>query len=537
MYLGIIMQTGQILTQSLHKKKKPIVVNFFDNEIEHLEYSGKSNRLIVHFRGVPNVFLRWTPTTNRKIFEFVYWFNNKTKKFDLGVYSKNFKTAECKKIIDNIIKRARDPYDPKIWLKDPKDIFNTSKIVKNNKSNDVLLKDAIEKLVIANYPRKKIVGNLSAFTQREFNRFLIGYNERTSKLYYEDNQNGWGVTTIKKKCGIESFEELFKTYPPGVGRKNTTEISLYDHSLGQVPIREISSYELEEYLNEIPRSYGQKNNILKAYNSLFNFAKKEHLLGKPIPKDPTKDIELVLNEEPTSKATQYNDDVFDLSELRIIDQGLIKLGRKRPMQVEAIMFLLVTGIRIEECCKLKWTNITKDENGKAVIKVPKYIIKGRSRQGQRDENIYIEPNDDGYNPIARVLDRVNRHRKRKGFHKFKHIPYIFGSPRADPIKLLNTIEYPDYAHSKHCRISARTLNDTWRDLKKITGINHGSIKTLRKTFISNANEILGGEHESRHLTRHKTPWINVKNYDKRKSHQVREMTRKVNNVFSFKRGS
>ena len=530
------MKKDQKVTQKLSKKS--IEIKWSDQEIDKLKYSGKENRVTVQFKGsksfIPGVSMRWTQTTNRKVFELVFKYNGKTDKLVLGIYSKDFKTAQCYNKFSEICEKAKDPKDPIGWFKNPKDVFKTLNS-KAKKDNDILLKEAIELIVKDNFPRKKIVGNICADTQQSFCRHLIGYNERLKELCHTDNEKGWGVTTLRSKSKIKTFDELFKIFEPGVGRKDTKEISFYDHELGQCPIREITSYKLEEYLDEIPRSYGQKLNILRAYSTLFNYARKKHLLGNPIPSNPTKDITLILNEDPSSPASEWNDDLFDLHELRLIDEGLIKLGRKRPMQVEAIMFLACTGIRIAECCKLQWSHIIKDDEGKQLIKVPRYIIKGRSRAGQKDENIYIEPGDDGFNPILRVFDRVNRNRRRKGFHKHKHIPYIFSSPRADTMKLMNTTEYPGYAYSENCRISPRTLNDTWRDLKNITGLTHGSIKTLRKTYITHANEILGGEHQARHLTRHKTAWINAKHYDKRKSVQVRAMARKVGNVLNFKK--
>jgi hypothetical protein len=71
--------------------------------IEDLKFSGPINdrlRLTIPFKFTKESFLkgvslRWTPKKNKKVFQLVYWYQDRTLRLDLGEYTPNFSVQEC----------------------------------------------------------------------------------------------------------------------------------------------------------------------------------------------------------------------------------------------------------------------------------------------------------------------------------------------------------------------------------------------------------------------------------------------------------
>ena len=498
-------------------------IKFDDEIIKNLSVNTKG-RLRYSFKGVdgliPGVTLRYTPKKNKKVFQFKYWFEDKTKVLDLGIFSETFTTEHLLTLYKRIIRKSKDPLTGK-FIRDPKSALCIQDV---DISNKITLREAIESFVESNFPRKKLEGNLSKHTQNAFARCLIGYNSRFEKLKFTENEKGWGQITLSPE--FKTWGDFWKTYGPGVGLENRPKNSirsLYDSSLVDEPMREITYYELQQYLNNFDIGYGSKKNILTCYNALYNFGLKKGLLGKPQPPNPTTGVQLEMKEDSQSIASIHNETIYTLDELRLMDRELIKMAKSRPYQTEAIMMCIACRLRIEEIRKLQWSQIKKGEEG-YYFEVPRYQTKGRSRANQKNEIIHIT------DALQRVLDRVQRQNKRKGHAKYRLIPYIFPSTRSSYEKLRSPGEHPGYHLSDDCRISNVSIRNAFRDLRKTLGIKHGSVKSLRKTHITHSNRILGGEHIARHYTGHKTPWVIVRNYDKAKQVEIRKMSDKVSKI-------
>lgn len=460
---------------------------------------------------VPGVSVRYTIKKNKKVFQYNFRFKNKFYTCDLGTFSDEFQIEECQKLHKYITKEAKK------LNSNPKNFLKVEKI---EISNQITLKEAIEKIIENSFPRKNLTGNLDKKSQISYARFLMGNNERFDKLKFGSTEKGWGTITLVDP--IKSWDDLWKKYPPGVGCNGKYK-SLYDSTLALMPIREITSYELNQYLLGLDLAHGTKKNFLTSYTTLYHFAKKQGLLGKPIPTNPVKDIVLEIPEETISTVSQYNNDIYDIETLRAIDSDCVKHAKSEPYQSEAKMMCIASRSRIEEVTKYRWDYIKKNEDG-YYIEIPRYCAKGRGRAKQSNEIIHITK------AIERVLDRVKRQNKRRGHAKYRLIPYIFPSTVCSYEKLRNPGEYPGYASSEECRITNVSIRNSFNKTKERLGINYGSLKTLRKSHITHANRILGGEHIARHYTGHKTKWVIVKHYDKAKQIEIKQMSDKVSKI-------
>jgi predicted nucleotidyltransferase len=74
-----------------------------------------------------------------------------------------------------------------------------------------------------------------------------------------------------------------------------------------------------------------------------------------------------------------------------------------------------------------------------------------------------------------------------------------------------------------------------REVKKIVGLTKGAVKSLRKSYASNATKILGGEHLAKFVTHHKTEQVLGRHYNKANRANVKHMTNQVAEVYQFKK--
>jgi len=524
------MQNFSKVAQKSHSLK------LTDNAIHSLK-SDSTTRITYTFKNtetldqkyLKGLKLRFNPSTNLKIFSVDFRFKNKSGRLDLGVFTKGTYGVQevIKTLIDlnqNCKKKGKWVADPKVYLK------------YNIPGNKILtVNDVIKDYVENNYPRKTIEGTLSTGTSRSFNRFLFGYSKRTDHLICIDNDKGWGEVLFRENSKIQSWGELWDTYPPGtpgVGRKqNPKEKSIMDSKLGTMPITEVKKGHILDYLESVKgRSYGQKNSIRDCLSSLWGYANFKSYLGFDPGTDPTKGIILKRDEDISkSKLSIYNEYTYNVEELQLLDKAFIKLAKSKPFHSEALMLCVCTGIRPETIVKLKWEHITRDSENNPIIKAPRSIMKGRAKVGQEDEIFDIS------DPVRRVLDRLKRQLKRRGFYKYAYVPWLFPSTRINKDRVMDKVSYPDYITSHFTRVKTRSLNDTMRLAKKLSGVQEGSIKSFRKTYVSQATKILGGEHMAKFVTKHKTAQIIGRHYNKAKRDNVRHMTNEVAKVYAFKK--
>ena len=341
------IKKDKIITHRLHS------IQFTDEAIENLKWNKrteKRQRIRVRLKNAPKgISLRWSPKTNKKVFELIFIYNKKTHRHDCGEFTHGVFT--CSALEEYLTKlNAKHKNKDGTYKTNP----NVSLITKDqlNKSQKKTVRQVIELICKDNFPRKNIRGNLSALSIKDHTRFLIGYNERREQLTFEDNDKGWGQIIFKETSNIKDWNTLFKTYPKGVGCYEG-ENSVYDSYLGDVIIDDLLPGNIEIYLNEINRSYGQRENIRRALAYLWAYARKKGLMGPnpPINNPARKEeggITIEKDEESRFLGSKYNELSFDKDQLNEIDKALISLKDKYPFQSECLRMMLHTGMRAEE---------------------------------------------------------------------------------------------------------------------------------------------------------------------------------------------
>jgi len=506
-------------------------IQFTDKAIINLKYNKKTEkrqRIRVKLKNAPRgISLRWTPISNKKVFQLEFRFRGKKYRHDCGVFTPGVYT--CNSLMDYMVKLNEKHLDTEGNYKtNPNVDVITKKQLKNSQLKTC--RECIELIHKDNYPRKKIEGNLSALSQKDHSRFLLGYNKRRDHITFIDNNKGWGEAIFKDKSSIKDWDTLFKTYPKGVGVEPGDETSVYDSYLGDVIIDDLNPGAIEIYLNEKTRSYGQKENIRKALACLWGYARERGFMGPNPPLNPTRKekggITIKKAEESLWVGSKYNELSFDVTQLEAIDNALFTIRDKFPFQSECLRLMLHTGMRAEECKKITREMITTDEDGDPIILLKRYIAKGRTQQQQKDITYDITT------PIREVLDSLKYQLDKPKYKPYQFVPWLFPTTRISIEKLSDPDKYPGYAVSHNCRI--KSLDDCWEAVREITKLE-GSIKTLRKAFVNLANETLGGAHKGKSVSKHKTEFTNSSAYDKSSRKNTKKMAQKVGQVLTFKR--
>jgi len=506
-------------------------IQYNDRAISNLKYNKqivKRQRLTIRFKNGPKgIQLRWTPKTNKKVFRLVFLFRGKSYSHYCGEFLPgSFGCNDLDKYLLTLNDTHRN--DDGTFKTNPNVEVITTKELKNSQFKTV--RQVIELICEDNFPRKNIKGKLSASSQKDFTRFLIGYNKRREHITFQDDEKGWGQITFKDKSPIKNWKTLFKTYPAETGCYEDDEKSVYDSYLGSVIIDDLLPGNIEIYLNEITRSYGQKENIRRALACLWGYARKKNFMGPNPPLNPTRreegGITIEKEEESLWLGSIYNEMSYDVEELEEINKALISLRDKYPFQSECVRMLIYTGMRIEECKKITKEMLTTDINSNPIILMKRYITKGRTVQKQKDIPYDITE------PVQEVLDSLKYQLEKPEFKAYHFVHWLFPTKRISLEKLSDPDRFPKYARSNDCR--TKTLDDCWYAVKKITHLE-GSLKTLRKSFINITNETLGGAHKGKHISKHKNEFTNSGTYDKANRKKTTTMAKRVGEVLMFKK--
>tara|TARA_B110000503_G_scaffold74153_1_gene114576 strand:- start:169 stop:861 length:693 start_codon:yes stop_codon:yes gene_type:complete len=187
----------------LPKEKKTL--QFSNKAIEkYLPTFGTQRQLKIAFK-VPlkshlkGLKLRMSFSTKNKYFVLFYWFNNRYNPMTLGMYKPRFGVKEVSVKLFDIYEKHTN--DKGIWIRDPKltEVEEETKITKSqfSSSQKKTVRETIELLCIAGFPRQKMGGNLTAKTIANVVRVLIGYSWRTAHLRYRDHNEGSGYVEFR----------------------------------------------------------------------------------------------------------------------------------------------------------------------------------------------------------------------------------------------------------------------------------------------------------------------------------------------------
>ena len=178
-----------------------IWVNFNDKAIDKL-FVKSGNRITVKFNNVrvsylTGLILRYSPLTKKKKFYLRYKYKGKSLWLKLNefIYG-HYGTLEVSEELLGLYKKY---YKDGKWKHDPQDQLITQRELEQ--SQELSVREVIQRLVEAQFPRKTKLGRLAKVSQRTYTRFLMGYHKRFDQLIFDEDEKGCG--TIKLKHGLD----------------------------------------------------------------------------------------------------------------------------------------------------------------------------------------------------------------------------------------------------------------------------------------------------------------------------------------------
>ena len=463
--------------------------------------------------------------TKSKIFELRIWLENRCVDISLGKFEETrFGVKQCQ---EKLFELVRDHTNPKgHWIKNPRLTLNAAnddeKRANVEESLKLSIREVIERLCKANFPRSKREGRLSASSIQSACKVLIGYNWRTHHLIFTEDYNGHGLVRFKanyhkRTVKPEDWKDLFSKFPHGKGLikdekfNPNGEICVYDDVLGAEKIDNLTPGLMKRFIERNEKGFGTKKNFLEAFKCLWSFAADKGYLGDNIPNNPTMKVKFKRPEVANAPGSQYKDLRFTDEEFKLIQSKCLEKKDIYPFQAEACLMKTVTARRTEETCKFRWSMINKDET---LITLPASITKSR-----KVEYVDITP------PVKRVIDMLKE--KLKGeYQKYRFVDWMFPTTRIDSKKL----HQDKYVRSDQCRI--KNIRGLWDSIRKDTGI-FGSPTMIRTTVISMFKLELGTTSKARVLSGHEQDSTLDIHYDKHTTQQRREYANKVANVVDF----
>ena len=219
--------------QKLSNKRSNKTIHFTDHSIEKFKPTIETKRVKVGFprnsitNGVKIVYWK---NTQEKYWELTYFLKKKKKTISFGRFFPEVRGAAV--IAEEMLRLIKDHKNKKKtkWLTDPKVTTKEFDKKEEETSKEPTVNKVIEDLCIAGFPKALIKDEfLASSSIRTHINFSIGSNERTKCLSYGDDKDGNGKIFFAPG-GPQSFPELFKKFPSGVGIRKSRlgEISLYD---------------------------------------------------------------------------------------------------------------------------------------------------------------------------------------------------------------------------------------------------------------------------------------------------------------------
>ena len=156
--------------EQISKRKKIIhplyIIQYNDKAIADLKWNRKTEvrqRVKVNFKNGPRgISIRWTPKTNKKVFQLIFIFRKKTYVHDCGEYIPgSFTCNDLDKYLIKLNDKHRDEVKKDGAFKtNPNVSVITKKQLRRSQLKTV--RQVIELICKENFPRKNIKGKLSA---------------------------------------------------------------------------------------------------------------------------------------------------------------------------------------------------------------------------------------------------------------------------------------------------------------------------------------------------------------------------------------
>ena len=452
-----------------------------------------------HLKGLT---LRTSRATKKKYFVLWYWFQGKYLPYTLGTYAPGFGVKEVSNKLFDIVKYHTN--DKGLWIKDPKITKkdDETKITKSQFKNSQrkTVRETIELLCKAGFPRMERGGNLSSRVIASVVRVLIGYNWRTAHLRYRDRNDGTGyvvfrinkVYSKKNKLTqiVKDWDGLFNKFPPGdpkyfIKNKAKTRnplgmISLYDDDqFGKLLMEDFTSGAIKRFLNNF-KGYGSKINVIYSLKVLWTFAKDTGLLGDKPGDCPLKEVP--NKRPPITQKTPGMDKAFTIPELEKIYKTSFLLSDLYPFGVEEILLQMFSGRHVPELLKIREEQI---DYVNRQIHLPAHTHKVR----KVDQFITITT------PIAEILERLRRKKQDPRYQKVKDVPWIFPGFRWEESKR------HDYNYINSDITRMKTTHHCWEEMRRV-GNFEGTRNMFRKTYSTLAKDELKSTTSAIRLTGH-----------------------------------
>jgi len=471
----------------------------------------------------------------------------KPRVFSLGKFNNHldvvtgetkFGVKQCQERLFKIIKEHQDEYGK--WIKDP-----NQTIVYNAVNKTITIRKLIEQYAIKGFQKMENAECLTGNSIRDKVRHMFGYNLRLKHLEYDSKDNGDGYVRFKpnkknKKPAPEDWEQLFKWYPAGKFMVNdhyfnrTGAVSIYDDPISKINIEDLRSKLITNYIQQYT-SQSARYDVIQCFRTLWAFAITEGYMETDVGINPTY---RVPNKKGRPKPYKYRLKIFSDEEFKLLLKVCNDLSYRFPWQSDAIVLQALTGLRRQECFKLKKDHI--DWENREIIITP-----GVSKTGDEEFIPITKPIE---TCLKNILDISNRHftyrgkNKQKTFRNYplsyaKHLPWLFCTTQVMSKKLLNK-EYRESSKTrlrsdKHCWLEIRN------EMKKRLGIPDTeeylcSSKMLRKTFTHKCQTVFEGRSDiSKRHTRHKSQEILEGTYDGNTRKEKHESAEKLAKVIDF----
>ena len=523
------------------KSSKDFHVEFSNSKIEKFKatFGNSKARYLVFSFDVPKgshlkgLALKISKATKIKYFILRYWYAGAYKYYTLGYFKPGYGTKEVNNKMFELVKDHCN--DKGIWITDPSiaEKEKQNKITKKqiDDSKKLTVREVIELICKAGFPQLYNKGGLSMRHMSDCFRYLVGYNWRARHLRFTEDNEGNGIIKFrinpvfsrfnKRTQIIKDWDQLFKRFPAGDQRyflkkekhfNPSGSTSLYDDDVfGKYLMKDFTTGKMKEFINKRPE-FGTQRNCLSALKVLWNFASSTGILGETPGVNPGTHVVLKKPRILKNPSSVYNDKIFSLEDMEKIHNACLELTGKFPYQGELIMLMMSCGRRFQELTKLKKDYVKLNER---IIEIPKTISKIREDQ-------FLTITD----PVAMILERLNKINERPGYEMFKSVPWLFPAIR---YRTANNIA-PEYLNSDRTRL--KTITNCWNSIRDITGI-FGAPRCFRKTFSSLAKDTLGATGPATKLTGHTQDATLDKHYYKTHRDKVITNADKVAKILTF----
>ena len=483
-----------------------------------------------HFKGLK---LRVSKATKNKYFVLWYWFQGKYLPYTLGTYAPGFGVKEVSNKLFDIVKYHTN--DKGLWIKDPKitEKDNETKITKSQfkSSQKKTVRETIELLCKAGFPRMTRGGNLSSRVMASVVRTLIGYNWRTAHLRFREKEDGTGYVEFrinksyskknKRTQIVKDWDGLFHKFPPGDPKyfmKNKAKtrnplgmVSLYDDDqFGKLLMEEFTLGAIKRFLNNF-KSYGSKINVIYSLKVLWTFAKDTGLLGDKPGNCPVR--EAPNKRPPITQKTPGMDKAFTIPELEKIYKTSFLLSDLYPFQAEAVLLQMFSGRHVPELLKIREEQI---DYVNRQIHLPAHTHKVR----KVDQFITITT------PIAEVLERLKRKKQDPRYQKIKDVPWIF------PGFGWKESKRHDYNYINSDITMMKSTRYCWDEMRRV-GNFEGTRNMFRKTYSTLAKDELKSTANACRLTGHLDEYTLDRYYYKSHKDVIQKDADQVALLFDF----